>query len=95
MTERPDAIPESDSLNPAQKAFAARTMEAASAQLAFHDAQFGRVFAELQRTGQLENTLIIVSQGDNGASGEAGSAGTINELRSIQMHGAGRVGLSL
>ena len=38
------------------------------------------------RMGAADNTLIALIQGDNGASGEAGPQGTINELRSIQTH---------
>ena len=86
LTPRPAQIPAWDSLTPGQKAFAARTMEVAAAQLAYEDEQFGRVLDELQRMGVLENTFVAVIQGDNGASGEAGPPGTINELRSIQTH---------
>lgn len=86
LTPRPDAILAWDTLTPAQKAFAARSMEVAAAQLAYQDEQFGRVLNELERMGQMHNTLISVIQGDNGASGEAGNQGTINELRSIQTH---------
>ena len=86
LTPRPDAIPAWESLTPAQKAFAARTMEVAAAQLVYQDEQFGRVMAEFDRMGLSANTLISVVMGDNGASGEAGTAGTINELRSIQTH---------
>ncbi|MDE2404728.1 MAG: arylsulfatase [Sphingomonadales bacterium] len=83
LTARPGEIPAWDSLSPAQKAFAARTMEVAAAQLVFQDRQLGRVLDELQRMGQLDNTLIALVQGDNGASGEGGPAGTIDELRSM------------
>ncbi|MBW8785824.1 MAG: arylsulfatase [Novosphingobium sp.] len=86
LTPRPDAIPAWDSLAPEQKAFAARTMEVAAAQLAYQDEQFGRVLDELQRMGSLDDTLVSVIIGDNGASGEAGPTGTINELRSISTH---------
>jgi len=86
LTPRPEQIPAWDSLTPGQKAFAARTMEVAAAQLAFQDEQVGRVIDELQRMGQLDNTLVAVVIGDNGASGEAGPMGTINELRSMGMH---------
>lgn len=86
LTVRPPEIPAWDSLNASQKAFAARTMEVAAAQLAYQDEQIGRVLAELDRMGLSANTLVSVIQGDNGASGEAGPPGTINELRSIQTH---------
>ncbi len=86
LTPRPDGIPAWDSLTPGQKAFAARAMEVAAAQLAFQDEQIGRVLDELQRMGELDNTLVAMIQGDNGASAEAGPKGTINELRSMARH---------
>jgi arylsulfatase len=85
LTPRPEGIPAWDSLSPKERAFHARTMEVAAAQLAFQDAQLGRVIDELDRMGQLDNTLVAVVLGDNGASGEAGPPGTINELRSMGM----------
>jgi arylsulfatase A-like enzyme len=83
LTPRPPEIPAWDALTPGQKAFAARSMEVAAAQLAYQDEQLGRIVAELARIGQLDKTLIAVIQGDNGASAEAGPMGTINELRSM------------
>ena len=87
LTPRPAEIPAWDTLNPAQQAFAAASMEVAAAQLAYQDEQLGRVVNELQRMGQLDNTLVAIIQGDNGASGEAGPKGTINELRGMGTHG--------
>ncbi len=86
LTPRPAEIPAWASLTTAQKAFAARSMEVAAAQLAYQDEQLGRVVNELTRMGQLENTLIAIIQGDNGASAEAGPKGTINELRGMGAH---------
>lgn len=86
LTPRPAAIPAWDSLSPERKAFAARTMEVAAAQMAYQDEQLGRALAELDRMGQLDNTLVMVVQGDNGASGEAGPRGTINEMRDMAVH---------
>jgi arylsulfatase len=83
LTPRPAQIPAWDSLTPGHKAFAARTMEVAAAQLAYQDEQIGRVLDELQRIGELDNTLVAVIEGDNGASGEGSPRGTINELRSM------------
>lgn len=86
LTPRPAEIPAWDSLTPGQKAFAARSMEVAAAQLTYQDEQLGRIIDELGRIGQLDNTLISIIQGDNGASAEAGPTGTINELRSMGRH---------
>ena len=45
------------------------------------DAQIGRFVEGLARIGKLENTLLILILGDNGASPEGGIQGTINEYR--------------
>ncbi|KPF91873.1 arylsulfatase [Novosphingobium sp. AAP83] len=83
LTPRPAQIPAWDSLTAQEKAFAIRTMEVAAAQLAYQDEQFGLVIAELERMGLSDSTLIMAIQGDNGASGEAGPHGTVNELQHI------------
>jgi arylsulfatase len=83
LTPRPAEIPAWASLSPDQKRFAARAMEAAAGQLAFQDAQFGRLLDELERMGILDDTLIIAIQGDNGAGAETGVAGSINEIGKI------------
>lgn len=80
LTPRPDAIPAWDSLTPSQKAFAARSMEVAAAMLAYQDDQLGRVLNEMDRMGVLGDTLVMVVQGDNGASAEVGPHGSINEM---------------
>lgn len=86
LTPRPAAIPAWDSLNAGQKAYAARSMEVAAAMLAYQDEQVGRVLDELERMGELKNTLVMVIEGDNGGSGESGPRGSLNELRGISTH---------
>jgi arylsulfatase A-like enzyme len=86
LTPRPARIPAWDSLTQGQKAFAARTMEVAAAQLTYQDEQIGRVLDELERMGELDQTLVAMVLGDNGASAEAGPKGTINELRGMGGH---------
>ncbi len=83
LTPRPDGIPAWDTLSPQMKTFAARTMEVAAAQLAYQDDQLGRIVDELGRMGVLDNTIVAVIEGDNGASAEAGPRGTINEIGKI------------
>ena len=78
LTERIDQIPAWDSLSDEEKSLYARQMEVFAAQLEWVDMQIGRVVAELERIGELDNTLIFVTA-DNGASGEGGLAGTFNE----------------
>lgn len=84
LTPRPDELPAWSDLRPGQKAFAARSMEVAAAMLAYQDAQLGRVLDELERMGELDRTLVAVILGDNGASGEAGPSGTLNEIGHMQ-----------
>jgi len=78
LTERIDVIPAWDSLPDEEKKLYARQMEVFAAQMEWVDLQIGRVVAELERIGELDNTLIFVTA-DNGASGEGGLAGTFNE----------------
>src|SRR3546814_9882635 len=53
LTPRPAEIPAWDTLTPQEKAYHARTMEVAAAQLAFEDAELGRVIGEVPRMGQV------------------------------------------
>ncbi|WP_167537946.1 sulfatase-like hydrolase/transferase [Sphingobium chlorophenolicum] len=55
-----------------RKRLFARMMEVYAAQLAFADAQVGKLMAALKDSGALDNVLVIFSQGDNGASAEGG-----------------------
>ena len=78
LTERIDEIPAWDSLPDEEKSLYARQMEVFAAQMEWVDMQIGRVVEELERIGELDNTLIFITA-DNGASGEGGLAGTFNE----------------
>jgi len=80
LTARPKDIPAWDSLNADQKKVYARMMEVYAAAVAQSDYEIGRVIDSLQESGQLDNTLIIYIEGDNGASGEGTLEGTTNEL---------------
>ncbi len=79
LTPRPKEIPSWDSLSADQKKVYERFMEVYAAQLAYQDAQVGRVIAELRRMGELRNTLVICIEGDNGASMEGTPTGYFNE----------------
>ncbi len=80
LTPRPKDIPAWDSLNADQKKVYARMMEVYAAAVAQSDYEIGRVIDSLAESGQLDNTLIIYIEGDNGASGEGTLEGTTNEL---------------
>jgi arylsulfatase A-like enzyme len=71
-------IPRWDSLSAVQKKLYARQMEVFADLMTQTDEQVGRMIAALKRTGQYDNTLIMLNA-DNGASGEGGLNGTYNE----------------
>ena len=83
LTGRPEEIAAWSSLSPAQRAFAARGMEVAAAMLAYQDEQLGRILDELERMGLLDDTLFLIVQGDNGASGDGDLAGLVSEFSMI------------
>ena len=78
LTERIDEIEAWDSLSDDERRLYARQMEVFAAQMEHVDFQIGRIVDELERIGELDNTLIFVTS-DNGASGEGGLSGTFNE----------------
>jgi arylsulfatase A-like enzyme len=67
-----------DSLSAEEQRLFSRMAEAYAGFLAHTDAQIGRLLDHLEETGQRENTMIVVVS-DNGASGEGGSNGSVNE----------------
>jgi len=79
LSPRPAGVPAWDSLTPDQKRVFARMMEVYAASLSYADAQIGRVIDAIAQTGQLDNTMIIFIEGDNGASAEGGLQGNTNE----------------
>lgn len=80
LSPRSDKIPAWSSLSTDQKKMYARQMEAFAAQLSQADHEFGRMLDTLERTGQLDNTLIFILS-DNGASAEGGLEGLYREMR--------------
>ena len=75
----PDA-PAWDSLTPAEQHVAARLQEAYVAFVEHTDAALGRLFDYLKRTGQWDDTLLIVTS-DNGAAMEGGRLGAFSRIR--------------
>ena len=80
LTPRPKEIPAWDSLSADQKKVYARMMEVYAAAVAQSDHEIGRILDSLEESGQLDNTLVIYIEGDNGASAEGTLQGTTNEL---------------
>lgn len=76
-------VPDWEGLDADHQRLYARMMEVYAGFLTHADAQIGRVLAELDELGQLENTIVVVVS-DNGASGEAGPHGSVSEFRFAQ-----------
>jgi arylsulfatase A-like enzyme len=68
-----------DSLSGEEKRLFARMAEVYAGFLAHTDHHVGRLLDFLEETGQRDNTLVIVVS-DNGASGEGGPDGSVNEM---------------
>ncbi len=83
LTPRPKEIPAWDSLNADQKKVYARMMEVYAATTAQCDYEIGRVIDSLEQSGQLDNTLVIYIEGDNGASAEGTLQGTTSEVSTV------------
>ncbi|MGD9598233.1 MAG: arylsulfatase [Steroidobacteraceae bacterium] len=80
LTPRPPGVPAWDTVSPGLKRVTARMMEVYAAMLAYQDHEFGRLIDELARIGELDNTLVIFIEGDNGASAEGGVFGHTNPM---------------
>jgi len=78
LSVRAKDLPAWDSLSDKERSLYAKQMEVFAAQMEYCDVQIGRIVHALERIGELDNTLIMVTS-DNGASGEGGLAGTFNE----------------
>lgn len=57
-----------------------RQVEVFAAYAAYNDHEIGRVVQAVEDIGELDNTLIIYINGDNGTSAEGGPLGTPNEV---------------
>ncbi|WP_426484455.1 arylsulfatase [Flavobacterium sp. 2] len=79
LPERNPLITDWKKLSPDQKKVYARFMEVYAGFLTYTDYEVGRVVNYLKETNQLDNTLIFVAIGDNGASKEGTTEGTINQ----------------
>ena len=67
-----------DTLSDDEKRLFARMAEVYAGFCEYTDHQVGRIIDYLEQTGQLDNTLILYCA-DNGASGEGGPDGSVNE----------------
>ena len=73
-----DVVRPWDTLDDDEKRLFARMGEVYAGMVSHTDAQIGRILDYLEQTGELENTIVVVVS-DNGASGEGGPNGSVNE----------------
>lgn len=83
LTPRPKEIPAWDDMNAEQKRLFEKQMETFAGFAEHTDHEVGRLVAQLDQIGALENTLFFYIVGDNGASAEGGPEGTYNEMMAL------------
>jgi arylsulfatase A-like enzyme len=89
LTPRPAEIPAWDDMPAALKPVLERQMETYAGFLEHTDHHVGRIIDAIEELGVMDNTLIYVIIGDNGASAEGTINGTFNEF--IPLNGMGDV----
>ena len=67
-----------DSLTEDEKRLFCRMAEVYAGFLSHADHEIGRLLDHLEETGELDNTIVVLVS-DNGASGEGGPNGSVNE----------------
>jgi arylsulfatase len=73
-----DTVRPWDSLSADEQRLFARMAEVYAGFLSHADHELGRVLDHLEETGELDNTIVVLVS-DNGASGEGGPNGSVNE----------------
>ncbi len=69
-----------DSLSDDEKRMFIRMAEVYAGFISYTDHHIGRLLDYLEESGQLDNTIVVVAS-DNGASGEGGPNGSVNEVK--------------
>ncbi len=77
LPPRNPGVPARDTLGADQRALFARYMECYAALVDNVDQNVGRLIATLEKTGQLDNTLLMITS-DNGANAIGGPTGVMN-----------------
>lgn len=80
LTPRHDEIPAWDAVDPRMKPVLCRQMEVYAGFMEQTDYHVGRVIDALADLGILDDTLVYLIVGDNGASAEGSLQGTFNEM---------------
>jgi len=83
LTPRPKEIPAWADMRAEQKRLFERQMETFAGFAEHTDHEVGRLVAQLEAIGALDNTLFYYIVGDNGASAEGGPEGTFNEMMAL------------
>src|SRR6478672_8232128 len=87
LTVRPAEIPAWDDMSDELKPVLARQMEIYAGFMEHTDHHIGRLIDAVEDLGVLDDTLVILISGDNGASAEGTVNGSFNEL--LMFNGAG------
>jgi len=80
LAPKPAGIKDWDTLPPDEKKLYARQMEVFAGFAEQADYEIGRLVGALEDLKVMDNTLFVYIAGDNGASGEGGLNGTVNEM---------------
>jgi arylsulfatase A-like enzyme len=83
LTPRPSEIPAWDGMSSDQKRLFERQMETFAGFAEHTDHEVGRLVAQLEAIGELDNTIFFYIVGDNGSSAEGGPEGTYNEMMAL------------
>ncbi|MBL7648119.1 MAG: arylsulfatase [Candidatus Hydrogenedentes bacterium] len=83
LTARPKEIPAWKDMSADQKRLFERQMETFAGFAEHTDSEVGRLVAQLEAIGELDNTLFFYILGDNGSSAEGGPEGTYNEMMAL------------
>jgi arylsulfatase A-like enzyme len=83
LTPRPKEIPSWDDMNADQKRLFEIQMETFAGFAEHTDHEVGRLVAQLEALGELDNTIFFYIVGDNGASAEGGPEGAYNEMMAL------------
>ncbi|HWL11269.1 MAG TPA: arylsulfatase [Planctomicrobium sp.] len=83
LTPRPEQMPAWESFDAEARKLMERQMETYAGFGEYADVEVGRVLSEIERSGELENTLVIYIFGDNGSSAEGSLVGSANELLNL------------
>ena len=80
LAPKPEAIKDWDKLSADEKKLFAHQMEVFAAYGEYTDHYVGKLIEALEKSGNMDNTLIFYIAGDNGASAEGGFNGLFNEM---------------